>query len=127
MRTKTLIIILSIIVAALTIFNLFGKQQEPAKVVPPFPTESTRKVKPTKSLTEAELVQEEMEGTKESYPLIKFVPYETENFEIRYEAPLFLRVTIKKENVETIKKEVIQWIRSKGIDPVGHRIEWTTK
>ncbi|MBL7150900.1 Ig-like domain-containing protein [Candidatus Microgenomates bacterium] len=80
----------------------------------------------TRAQTEAEIIEEEMAITKELYPLINFIPYETENFKIAYEAPLLLLVKMKKENNEKIKKEVLDWIRSKKVDPSTHKIEWVT-
>lgn len=80
----------------------------------------------TRLFTEGEAIEEEIKITQETYPLIDFVPYETENFRIAYEEPLYLRVKIKKKNVSTIKKEVLDWIRSKEVDPQTHQIEWLT-
>lgn len=80
----------------------------------------------TRFLTETEVIEEEREMSKKSYPLIDFVPYETENFKITYEAPLFLQVRIKKGKVNLIKEEILDWIRSKEINPASHQIEWLT-
>lgn len=80
----------------------------------------------TRELTENESVEEEVEMSKKSYPLIDFVPYETENFKISYEAPLFLQIEIKKGKVDLIKEEVLDWILSKGVNPATHKIEWLT-
>ena len=80
----------------------------------------------TRLFTEGEAIEEEIKITQKTYPLIDFVPYETENFRIAYEDPLYLRVKIKKKNVSAIKKEVLDWIRSKGVDPQTHQIEWVT-
>lgn len=80
----------------------------------------------TRLFTEGEAIKEEIKITQKAYPLIDFVPYETENFRIAYEDPLYLRVKIKKKNVSAIKKEVLDWIRSKGVDPQTHQIEWVT-
>lgn len=78
----------------------------------------------TRAMTEAEYVEKEIEMTLESYPLAYYLPFETENFTLAYEAPLYLLVTIKKDKIELIKKEVLDWIQSKGVDPASHRIEY---
>lgn len=80
----------------------------------------------TRLMTESEVVEEEIEESLKDYPLISLVPYETENFEIRYEAPLFLIIKIKKGKADLIKEEVLDWIRSNGVDPATHQIEWLT-
>lgn len=80
----------------------------------------------TRLLTEDEAIEEEIKITQESFPLIDYLPYETESSRIAYEDSLYLLVTIKKGDTEDVKKEVLDWIRSKGVDPQTHKIEWLT-
>lgn len=76
----------------------------------------------TRKPSESEGVIEEMQAGQESYPLAKYLPYQTESFEISYEGPLLLRVVLKGAN----QNQVLSWIESVGVDPVSHQIEWVT-
>jgi len=67
-----------------------------------------------------------LESLKERFPLVEFLPYETENFYLDYIAAFHLQVTIKKANVSAqIRQEVFNWIKSKGVDPQTHKIDFT--
>lgn len=62
--------------------------------------------------------------TQDNYPLLEFIPYETESFSVRYSAPLTLTVTIKKGEQKTIEPLIIDWIKSHGVDPSTHQLKW---
>jgi hypothetical protein len=64
--------------------------------------------------------------TQENYPLLVFVPYDSQNFYITYNGPLALKVIIKNGSIQTIGKEVADWIKSHGVDPTTHKIEYLT-
>lgn len=64
--------------------------------------------------------------TRMYYPLLEFVPYETEGFWVTYSGPLALKVTIKKGSSKTLEPNVIQWIKNHGVDPSSHQIRWIT-
>lgn len=64
--------------------------------------------------------------TQSNYPLLEFIPYETESFSVRYSAPLTLTVTIKKGTQKIIEPLIIDWIKSHGVDPLTHQIKWVT-
>ncbi len=64
--------------------------------------------------------------TQSNYPLLKFIPYETENLSVKYSAPLTLTVTIKKGAQKLMKPLIIDWIKSHGVDPSTHQIKWVT-
>lgn len=67
-----------------------------------------------------------LESLKERFPLVEFLPYETENFYLDYVAPLHLRATIKNATASSqIKKEILNWIKKQGIDPSTHKIDFT--
>lgn len=61
--------------------------------------------------------------TTEEYPLLKDIPYKTEFWWIAYRGPLKLIVVMKKDS-QGIRKEALDWIKSKGVDPETHKIEW---
>ena len=75
----------------------------------------------TRAQTESEAIIEEMETDQQDYPLAALLPYKTKNFEISYEGPLLLRVVLKNANQ---KKQALDWIQSKEVDPNTHQIEW---
>lgn len=64
--------------------------------------------------------------TQENYPLLKYLPYETDNFWITYSGPLTLKVVIKKGTKETLAPVVNDWIKSHGVNPQTHQIIWST-
>lgn len=58
------------------------------------------------------------------FPLLKYLPYKTENWEIKtYFGKLKIIVYLKKDTPE-IRQEVLDWIKSKQIDPSTHQIDW---
>lgn len=61
--------------------------------------------------------------TYEETPLFDYVPYKTENYIVDYIKPLTLQVLLSKDSKE-IRAEVLDWIRSKGVDPATHQIIW---
>lgn len=74
-------------------------------------------------LEEQKKVYEELDRlTYQEMPLFDYVPYVTENFIIDYIKPLVLQVRLKKDTPE-IRKEVLDWIITKGAAET-HKIEW---
>lgn len=69
-------------------------------------------------------VEEQQQLIKKYYPLFSFVPYYTSDYSIGYKDQLTLLVRIKNKNanVEQIKKEVNQWIKSHEVDPTTHTV-----
>jgi hypothetical protein len=64
--------------------------------------------------------------TYEETPLFDYVPYVTENYIVDYIKPLTLQVLLTKDTPQ-IRAEVLDWIRSKGVDPATHQIIWKLK
>ena len=62
------------------------------------------------------------------FPLISFLPYETEDWKIwTYTGRLRILVTITERpglNHNKVKRDVLRWIRSKGVNPSTHEIIW---
>lgn len=56
------------------------------------------------------------------YPLANNIPYETSKYSIDYTGRLTLTVKVKSGDLETIKTEVNEWIKSKDISPATHTI-----
>jgi len=65
-------------------------------------------------------IQKEMAA---AYPLLKYLPQKTSTWSIVYTYPLRLKVTMVKDSAE-IRKEVLDWISSRGVDPTTYTIEW---
>lgn len=73
------------------------------------------------------VAEQEKKLTDQYYPLIDFVPFYSDSFDLEYSARLTLDVTIKKAGVSAVKQEVIDWIKTKGVDPATHKINYLEK
>lgn len=80
----------------------------------------------TREFTESEEVEVEIEETKRLYPLIDYLPLETDSYHLTYIKSMTLQVTLKIEDKKEVEKEIEEWIKSKGIDPSTHQIIFTT-
>lgn len=60
---------------------------------------------------------------KENYPLINFTPHQTPKWSIYYVGLLKLEVLLKSDTSQN-RQEVLNWIKSKGVDPATHEIIW---
>ena len=76
----------------------------------------------SKELSESELGEEEVRESLEFYPLINYLPIDNERYHLTYTNPFELTVNLKQGNKGEIKKEIINWISSKDIDPSTHQI-----
>lgn len=66
----------------------------------------------------------ELELKQKFYPLADHVPFRSSDFDIDYKDDLFLVVKVKNKNTQSVKDAVISWIKSKGVDPNTHKIEY---
>jgi len=124
-----LVFILTFIASVLIFWRLFLYQ--PPKEIPsliPTPTPTPFPLPtPTPVLNEGkgDSPSEIIKSLKGKFPLVEFLPYETENFYLDYVAPLHLQVTIKKATISAqIREEVFSWIKSKGVNPQTHKIDF---
>ncbi len=76
----------------------------------------------TRELSESEVIEIEIGETQEMYPLINYLPLETDFYHLTYIEPAVLQVTLKTGDKEEIEEEIKEWIESKGIDPSTHQI-----
>ncbi|HUV71423.1 MAG TPA: Ig-like domain-containing protein [Clostridia bacterium] len=60
---------------------------------------------------------------QKNYPLLKQTPHQTPNWLLYYSGALKLKVVLQKDTPQ-IRKEVLDWIESKGINPNTHEIIW---
>lgn len=58
------------------------------------------------------------------YPLFDYIPYVSDEFDLDYTDHLALEVKIKNPDISKVKQEVDEWIRSKGVDPSTHKINY---
>lgn len=131
-----LILILSFLVSVLIFwrFFIFKKTEE----APPLPT-PTPVFSPTPSpvlLEEITPLPTQKEGRgddietilsslKKRFPLVEYLPYETDDFIVDYIAPFHLEVKIKRSiSKSLVTKEVLNWIISKDVDPQTHQIDF---
>lgn len=68
--------------------------------------------------------EQEKELIKNYYPLFDYIPYASADFDLDYTGHLILEVKIKNPDVSKVKLEVEDWIRSKGVDPKTHTINY---
>lgn len=73
------------------------------------------------------LFEEIQKFNQENYPLLDFVPYETSRVLVNYIGSNKLKVTLKTGTRATAETEVLNWLRSHGVDPGSQTIEWVTK
>ncbi|PJE69095.1 hypothetical protein COU96_01625 [Candidatus Shapirobacteria bacterium CG10_big_fil_rev_8_21_14_0_10_38_14] len=130
-----LILILTVSATFLILWQLFFKEKkttQTAPIITPIPTPTAAipvsrfKITPTPGPAEIGAGQgdspsEIIESLKEEFPLFQYLPYQTENFLIDYLAPLHLKVILKSEKN---KQEVLDWIKSHGVDPATHQFDW---
>lgn len=70
------------------------------------------------------LIEDQKNLNDNFFPLFEVLPYENKDFQIDYSGKLQLIVKIKKNKVDDIKKEVLEWIRTQGVDPSTHTINY---
>jgi len=124
-----LVFILAFIASVLIFWRVFLYQ--PPKEIPsliPTPTPTPFSLPtPTPVLNEGkgDSPSQIIESLKGKFPLVEFLPQETENYYLDYVAPLHLRATIKKATASAqIKQEILDWIKSRGVDPQTHKIDF---
>ncbi len=67
---------------------------------------------------------EELQLNQKYFPLFNYLPYSNNDFEIIYTDKFTLQVSIKNPDINKAKQEVIDWIKSKGVDPNTHTIDY---
>lgn len=120
------IIALALILVFILIFkSLFNKKEVAPINIQPTPTSFI--LTPTTFQPPAQGDPDFYESVRpeilKNYPLFDFIPNKTNNWKIDYLRPLVLEIVLKKDTPE-IRKEVLDWIESKGVDPASHQIEW---
>lgn len=68
--------------------------------------------------------EQEKELIKKYYPLFDYIPFSSADFDLDYTGHLILEVKVKNSDVNKVKLEAEEWIRSKGVDPKTHTINY---
>ena len=123
-----LILILAATASGLVFWRLFLYQPPaPAEISGPTPT-PVQFILPSPAPFQegkGESATDLFRSLKERFPLAAFLPYQTEAFSIDYTAPLSLKVEIREASqAAQIKKDVLEWISSHGVDPATHQIRY---
>ena len=71
------------------------------------------------------LVKKIHQKDQQDFPLLPWVPYSDQNFEVDYLAPLKLEVKVKTDP-DLAKQAVEAWIKSHKVDPESHEIIYLT-
>lgn len=145
---KKILITIIVLIIVISISIILTRGEERPHLVIPSPTQKTTQPPPQekkyyqengKALTEENIKKQREEFYKKN-PLIKYLPYYGEHFEIDYftkdEKKYSYRITLYvvlnnpsqfeqyKEEYLKYKIEAIEWIKSKGIDYTKLDIEW---
>lgn len=137
LKKHKLIIILGFVAIVLGVLRTsFLSKEKSLPQTSPFPISTptitpTYKPLPSPSKTplpagrgDPELLRELFKETEQNFPLIDLLPYEDENMSIDYIGPLKLKVVFKTPQAS--QSAVFDWIRSKGVDPSSHQIEFAS-
>ncbi|PIS14872.1 hypothetical protein COT64_00295 [Candidatus Shapirobacteria bacterium CG09_land_8_20_14_0_10_39_12] len=131
-KNLKLIIFLGFICILFGIIKFLFSSKKTNEIIPVLPTPT---ISPVINVTETplpiattdpevkEFYKKLEQDTYKGFPLFDYLPYETDNWKITYIKSLQLEVTLKKDT-PAIRQEVLDWIKSKGVDPVTHTIEW---
>lgn len=119
---------------ALTLGLLVGlrlmQKEKPVPTIPsPIPSPKI-KLSPTASPESAKgdpTYFQEMENANQNYyPLLKYLPHETDLFKVRYADPMVLEITLKGPDQNQAKQEAINWLTEIGADLEKHQLKFLT-
>ena len=118
---------LGLILGILIILKLSQKKPEPVPLPSPAPTaKATPTPTPTPVFGDPTYFQEMEEKNENFYPLLKYLPYETQNFKIKYIDPLKLEVLLTNVNQDEAKEKALEWLKSINADLEKHTLIFTT-
>lgn len=80
--------------------------------------------KPTNTSSSGLEAVKEKQDIQQNYPLFNYIPYQSNDYYIDYTGPLTLDVNYYIPNLNQVKQEVNDWIKSHGVDPSTHTINY---
>ena len=94
----------------------------PSVKTPSFPLSSPEAIK-SKERGDPNFKKTINENLFKYFPLLKEIPYETNEFKVIYSKPLQLTVELKPSiSTQSAETKVLNWIQSKGVNPSTHKI-----
>lgn len=128
LNTRTILFFgLGLLVGLLIVINVLQKSQPPAPAPSPIPIPSpSPTILPAPAFGDPTYFQEMEEANENFYPLLKYLPYQTEDFAIKYTDPLVLEVKLIGPDSETAREKALQWLKSISADLGKHSLNFLT-
>lgn len=103
------------------------QEEPPAPLPTPTPSPSpTPTFSPFPAVGDPTYFQEIESANENFYPLLKYLPYETTDFKIRYIDPMVLQITLFGPEPEKSQEKAREWLISIGADLEKHRLNFVT-
>jgi len=117
------------LLAGLLILLRVFQEEPPAPLPTPTPSPSlspSPTFSPFPAVGDPTYFQEIESANEDFYPLLKYLPYETAGFKIRYADPMVLEITLSGPEPEKSQEEAREWLISIGADLEKHRLNFIT-
>ena len=72
--------------------------------------------------TDEALINRLEQNKADNYPLLKYLPAQTDSFILGYQGPRTLYAILLAEDKQKAQEEILQYIQSKGVNPAYHKI-----
>jgi len=118
------IVVLSLFLGLFLFFLFNGNRKKEETTAIPTPTPEIPESLEKTGQGDPNAFQKLEEKTTKGYPLFPKTPHREKNWTLDYVDAMHLVVTVKGTITETIKAEVLTWIRNQGVDPDTHKIDW---
>lgn len=124
-NTKFLLFLgLGLLAGFLILLRVF-QEEPPAPLPTPSPSPSPTS-SPFPAVGDPTYFQEIESANENFYPLLKYLPYETADFKIRYIDPMVLEITLLGPEPETSQEKAREWLISIKADLEKHRLNFIT-
>lgn len=127
-KTRFLIfLLLALIIGLLVGLKLLQKTKPAPSLPPPLPSPTPKVIaSPLPAFGDPTFFQEMDEANENFYPLLKHLPYQTQEFVIKYTDPLELQITLTGLDQEAAREKAYQWLISIGADLKRHQLNFVT-
>lgn len=125
---RFLFFLLLALILGLLVGLRFLKKPKPTPPLPtPLPTPSPEVLaSPVPAFGDPTFFQEMDEVNENFYPLLKYLPYQTQEFVIKYTDPLELEITLIGPDPKIARGKALEWLVSIGADLERHKLIFTT-